>query len=185
MKQAPKPGFLLLDFPDEDEIADDLSTEGSIIEAILHRRGLRRRITRIRSISARRYQAVPATPLDVRFVHLAAHADEGGIGFLKGSMNWKEFAELTVQHVIPLKRDRRVMVFSCCHSLAGFEATKRVFKNHFTAAYLFEPVQPDFCDALAIWSMFYLRKTVDNPHQAIVAKINEFVGSPALRFKSY
>jgi len=185
MSNTPKPGFLLLDFPDEDEIADSLSTEGAIIEAILHRRGQGRRINRVRSISAKRFRDASATPLDVRFVHLATHADDEGIGFLKGSMSWAEFAELLVRHLAPLNGERRVMVFSCCHSLDGFNATKRIFKKHFTAAYLFEPVESYFCDALAIWSMFYLQKTVTEPHKKIVKAINAFVGDDVLKFKSY
>jgi hypothetical protein len=182
---ASKPGFLLLDFPDESEIAEDLSTEGGIIETILHRRGKRRRITRIRAISAGCFRKTRAEPLDVRFVHLSAHADRAGIGFLKGEMSWREFAELVVSHLAPRNNERRVMVFSCCHSREGFEATKRVFENHFTAAYLFEPEEPDFCDALAIWAMFYLKKNARNPHKQIVDDINRFVGRRVLRFKKY
>lgn len=180
-----QPGFLLLDFPDEDEIDDGLSTEGSIIETMLHRRGQKRRVTRLRAVSASRFRKTPATPRDVRFVHLSAHADRTGIGFLKGNLTWKEFARLVVPHLAPREEERRVMVFSCCHSHDGFSATKKIFRNHFTGAYLFESEEADFCDALAVWAMFYLKKTVRNPHERIAEDVNRFFGKPVLRFRRY
>lgn len=75
-------------------------------------------------------------------------------------MSWHSFANRLVQHLQPLGNSHRVMVFSCCCSLAGFEKTRDVFKDHFTAAYLLSPEEPDYCDALTIWSMFYLKKEV-------------------------
>jgi len=182
---ATKPGFLLIDLPSKHEIVHSLSTECDVVEAILHNRGLAKRITHMRLASAKELDGKTPARVDVRFVHLAGHADKNGIGFLRGGMPWQRIAEHITRYLCPLGDERRVMVFSCCHSRDGFEATKHIFRRHFTAAYLFNEVEVDFCDAITVWAMFYFRKTVSNPHMRIVDPINEFFGDEVLQFRRY
>jgi hypothetical protein len=186
MRASPsKPGFLLFDLPSDHEVAASLSTECKVVEAILHNRGLARRITRHRFTSRTKFRDHASTRLNVRFVHLAGHANEDGIGFLRGGMSWEKFAEHITGHLQPLDDEQRVVVFSCCNSADGFNATKKIFRDYFTAAYLLNDEKVDFSDAITIWAMFYLKKTVEHPHKRIVDPINQFFGRPVLEFHRY
>lgn len=152
-----KSGFLLFDLPGDREVAASLSTECKVVEAILHNRELAQRITRHRFTSRTKFRRHAPTQLNVRFVHLAGHANEEGIGFLRGGMSWRKFAEHITCHLRPLDDEQRVAVFSCCNSADGFKATKKIFETYFTAAYLLndeEVEEVNFSDAITIWAMF-------------------------------
>lgn len=38
---------------------------------------------------------------------------------------------------------------------------------------------------MTTWLMFYLKKNINKPHEAIVDDINGFLGSEVLKFKTY
>lgn len=181
----PKLGYLLFDLPSDHEIESSIATECEMIEALLHNRNLRARVKRIRVASATRLRRVPQYRYDVQFVHLACHGGSDGISFLGGEMKWKDVARQIRRHLHPLNGKRRVIVFSCCHSRAGFEKTRFWLEDYFTGAYFFDPVKIGFPTAMTTWLMFYLKKNIDKPHEAIVDAINGFLGSEVLKFKTY
>lgn len=105
---------------------------------------------------------------------------------LGGNLSWADAAKQITRHLHKLVDDQqRVMVFSCCHSKDGFEATKAVFKDYFTGAYYFNRENIPFAYAITVWGMFYLKKKLNKPHGAIVEAVNKFLDEDLLAFKTY
>lgn len=182
----PKLGYLLFDLPSDHEIEGTLVTECQTIESIIHNRGMPARVKRICVASTERFMNYPTYKYGVQFVHLACHGGQKGIGMLGGNVTWEDMAKQVTKHLHPLATDQqRIICFSCCHSKAGFNKTKSAFASYFTGAYIFAKTKVPFAQAVAIWAMFYLKKRLSNPHEAIVKSINEFIGETLLRFKEY
>lgn len=182
----PKLGYLLFDLPSDHEIEASLATESKVIEAIIHNMNLKAHVKRICVASKDKLLSYPTYKYKVQFVHLACHGGKKGIGMLGGNMKWIDVASQISRHLHPLDSvQKRVMVFSCCHSSAGFEATKGIFKKYFTGAYHFNPITIPFSQAITVWSMFYLNKKLNKPHSKIVEAINTFFGEKILVFREY
>ena len=182
----PALGYLLFDLPGDHEIESSLATQCMVIESLIHNLGRKARVKRVCVASTARFKTYPTYKYGVQFVHLACHGGKHGIEMLGGNISWKEVADQVKRHLHPLKAgEQRVMVFSCCHSKAGFNATRAAFKDYFTGAYYFSLEELPFAYAITVWSMFYLKKTLSNPHAAIVADINSFLGEPLLVFGAY
>ena len=181
----PKLGYLLFDLPGDHEIEGTLATECQTIEAIIHNRGMQARVKRICVASTERFLSYPTYKYGVQFVHLACHGGKGGIGMLGGKVTWDKVAQQVTRHLKPLESEQRVICFSCCYSQAGFDKTKEAFGNYFTGAYLFDKTKVPFAQSIATWAMFYLRKELLYPHEAIVKPINDFIGEKLLKFKRY
>ena len=181
-----KYGYLLFDLPGDHEIEGSLATECMVIEAIIHNMRMKSRVKRICVASIDKFKSYPTYKYSVQFVHLACHGGKSGIGMLGGTLAWDKVARQVTRHLHSLEPEQqRVMVFSSCHSSDGFKATRDQFKDYFSAAYFFKPTKIPFAQAITTWSMFYLNKSLDKPHGAIVKPINEFFGEEVLVFKTY
>ncbi len=182
----PKLGYLLFDLPGDHEVEAALATECKVIESLIHNMSLKARVKRICVASTEKFQKYPTYRYRVQFVHLACHGGKNGIGMLGGTMKWADVATQITKHLHKLKDDqKRVMVFSCCHSQDGFNATKAALKDYFTGAYYFNKEEIPFPYAITIWAMFYLKKRISKPHGAIVDAVNKFMGEDILVFDSY
>ena len=182
----PQLGYLLFDLPGDHEVEAALATECKVIEALIHNRNMKARVKRICVASTEKFQKFPTYRYRVQFVHLACHGSKKGIGMLGGTMKWADVAAQITKHLHKLKDDqKRVMVFSCCHSSDGFQATKAALKEYFTAAYYFKREDLPFSHAITIWAMFYLKKRLSKPHGAIVEAINGFLREEILVFSTY
>ncbi|MBP7947567.1 MAG: hypothetical protein KA191_16075 [Verrucomicrobia bacterium] len=182
----PKLGYLLFDLPSDHEVEEALATECKVIESLIHNMRLKARVKRVCVASIEKFTKYPTYRYQVQFVHLACHGGKDGIGMLGGTMRWTEVARQITKHLHKLKDDqKRVMVFSCCHSSDGFHATRMALKDYFTGAYYFSSETVSFSDAITIWTMFYRNKRLAKPHGAIVKVINEFLGKNLLVFRSY
>jgi len=182
----PKLGYLLFDLPSDHEVEGALATECQTIEAIVHNQDLRARVKRVCVASRERFMKYPTYKYANQFVHLACHGGKSGIAMLGQEATWKEVATQVVRHMRPLSEgDQRVICFSCCYSLSGFRKTKSQFAPYFTGAYIFTEDNVAFAEAVTVWSMFYLKKRLSRPHEAIVKPINEFLGRDLLSFRKY
>lgn len=182
----PKLGYLLFDLPSDHEVESALVTECEVIETLLHNKRMGARVKRICVASTERLRRCPTFRYSVQFVHLACHGGKDGIEMLGGTMSWREVAMNITKHLNKLKDgQQRVMVFSCCHSEDGFEATRLFLKDHFTAAYHLAEEAVSFAKATTIWSMFYLKKNLEKPKGKITEAINQFFGTDVLKFRSY
>ena len=182
----PRLGYLLFDLPGDHEVEAALATECKVIESLIHNMRLKARVKRICVASTEKFQKYPTYRYRVQFVHLACHGGKNGIGMLGGTMKWAGVAAQITKHLHKLKADqKRVMVFSCCHSSYGFRATKAALKDYFTGAYYFRKETIPFSHAITIWAMFYLKKRLAKPHGAIVKAVNDFLGEDILVFHSY
>ena len=184
----PKPqlGYLLFDLPGDHEIEAALATECKVIESLIHNLNMKARVKRICVASTDKFKSYPTYKYRVQFTHLACHGGKSGIGMLGGTMSWADVAKQIVRHLHKLKTDeKRVMVFSCCHSEDGFKATKKTLSGYFTGAYYFKREKIPFAYAITVWTMFYLKKRLSKPHSAIVKSINDFMGEEILAFDDY
>ena len=172
----PKLGYLLFDLPSNHEIENSLATECDTIQSIIHNRGQRARVKRIRVASKERFLTYPTYRYGVQFVHLACHGGKHGVGMLGESVSWAAVAEQISKHLHPLSGNaQRVICFSCCHSYAGYKATQSTLKQYFTGAYHFAEEKVPFSTAITTWTMFYLKKKLANPHEGIAKAINTFM----------
>ncbi len=182
----PKLGYLLFDLPGDHEIESALATECKVIESLIHNMRMKARVKRVCVASTEKFKVYPTYRYRVQFVHLACHGGKKGVGMLGGTMKWAQVANQITKHLHKLDADqKRVMVFSCCHSSDGFHATKGALQNYFTGAYFFKEETIPFSHALTIWAMFYLKKRLSKPHGAIVEAVNEFFGEEKLVFRPY
>ncbi|NCB26100.1 MAG: hypothetical protein EOM62_11610 [Bacteroidia bacterium] len=182
----PKLGYLLFDLPSDHEIESTLATECRTVEAIIHNNGMPARVKRICVASPERFMNFQKYKYAVQFVHLACHGGKKSIGMLGGHVEWKEVAKQVARHLHPLANDQqRIICFSCCYSKDGFDHTKSAFSSYFTGAYLFAKTEVPFAQAVTVWAMFYLKKKLTKPHEAIVQSINDFIGEKLLIFKKY
>jgi len=182
----PKLGYLLFDLPADHEVESALATECKVIESLIHNRGMKARVKRICVASKERLKQYPTYRYRVQFVHLACHGSRKGVGMLGGTMTWTSVAAQITKHLRPLSRgQKRVIVFSCCHSTDALHATEKFLRTYFTGAYYFNAQKVAFSKAMTIWAMFYFRKRLSKPHEAIVEDINKFIGEDILAFHSY
>jgi len=121
----------------------------------------------------------------VGYVHLATHGLRSGkgIGLIGGTVDWAKVAHMLKRVAPPLSgATQRVLTLSCCYSDAGYGALKPLLKNRFTGSYYFAVQEIEFADAITNWAMFYKKKTISRPHQAVVTQINKFFGEDILEF---
>jgi hypothetical protein len=181
-----KLGYLLFDLPSDHEVESSLTTECEMIETIIHNLSMPTRVKRICVASTERFRKYPRYRLNVQFVHLAGHGSKKGVEMLGGKLKWAEVAKQVKRHLHKLlDGEKRVMVFSCCQSKEGFEATRNSLTGYFTGAYYFEQKRIAFSDAIAVWAMFYAKKRLAKPHARIVAAVNSFMGKEVLGFDAY
>jgi|SRR5579859_494703 len=184
MAGRPPFSFYLIDLPSDHEVDDGISTEREVIRAILSNRGFHSVTKTARISSSERFQSFGWRPYPgVGYVHLATHGLESGIGLIGGKVNWLEVAKKLKTVAPPLFASRkRVLTLSCCYSTNGYRKLKPLLKNHFTGCYYFAEDEVRFSDALTSWAMFYRKKTIRRPHQAIVSKINDFFDRDVIEF---
>ena len=182
----PKLGYLLFDLPSDHEVEAALATECKVIETLIYNMHLKARVKRICVASTERFRTYPTYRYSVQFVHLACHGGTDGIWMLGGTMSWVDVAEQITKHLHKLKSgQQRVMVFSCCYSSDGFQATKETLKDYFTGAYYFNMASVQFAKAITLWVMFYFKKRLKWPHEKVVTAINEYLGEKILVFSTY
>ena len=198
--------YLIIDLPDDGEIATDLVTEGQLIETIL---GNRRRgkiktpladVKRLRIASKKQFATCPKYSYEPRCVHLGGHGTEDGMLVLGGSVSWNNVALFVKDRLKPLPpvnelkclRDdsERSVFFSCCESQQGFNKTRSLFHGYFSGAFYLEKKTLGFTEALAISAMFYSKLGDDDQHGVfegdhIVDKINQFMGKKVLKYERY
>lgn len=176
-----KLGFLLFDLPGDHEVESALSTECDTISSVLHNRRLAARVKVIRAASERRLRRYPTYRYGVKFVHLACHGGPGGIGVLGGRLKWSDVVKVVKRHLKPLQdQQQRVLCISCCHSKSGLTAFRKNAADYFTLFYYFEADTIPFATAITTWAMFYLKKTLAQPHKGVLDAINTFHGRPVL-----
>jgi len=182
----PKLGYLLFDLPADHEVEAALATECKVIESLIHNLGMRARVKRVCVASREKFKQYPSYRYRVQFVHLACHGSKKGVGMLGGTMKWASVVAQITKHLHPLSRNqKRVIVFSCCHSTDAFRSTEKLLSGYFTGAYYFKADEVSFSKAMTIWAMFYFKKRLSKPHEAIVEDINTFIGEDILVFESY
>ena len=134
----PKLGYLLFDLPSDHEVQGALATESKVIEALILNRGEKAKVKRVCIASKEQFMECPTYKYKVQFVHLACHGGPHGIGLLGGEATWNEVSTRISRFLHPLTTDQqRVIVFSCCHSRDGYEATRGALSTYFTGAYYF------------------------------------------------
>lgn len=180
----PKFGYFIFDCPSDHEIDGWLLSEADAIRAVLANRNLGSRLKQVTCTTVESFKAVtPRSYAGIRYVHIGGHGSKDGIGFIGGSVKWSEIASKLVAMFPKLAVDeKRVLTLSCCHSGHGASALATTLKGHFTAIYHFIPEEIGFSTAITTWSMFYLKKKIERPHEAIKNDINKFMGEDILRF---
>lgn len=179
--------YLLLDLPSHHEVESVLATECDSIRGILANKLREPKVKHVRATTREGLQTtVPQRPyLHVKYVHLACHGDEHGIGLIGAKLSWSRLAQHIVRYVPPLEGNkRRVLCLSCCHSAAGAEKMKRALKRHFTAVYYLTEPEVGFDTSMVVWSMFYYRKSLKAPVSKLrgfdklgINRINAFFGN--------
>ncbi len=176
--------FMLLDFPDDEEVDASLSTECEIIKAILVSRRMGGRIKHMRFSSLDSLERVPNYEYDPKFVHISGHGADGYLSLLGGNAPWTDIAEdILAPRLKPLVGvETRILFVSTCHSSAGVDRILNLIPDRFTGAYYFSTDSVPFADALTVASMFYRKKMLNDPHEHVLAAINGYFGRPKRLF---
>jgi hypothetical protein len=177
--------FLLIDLPGDHEVDDRIASECDMIHAILHNRGLGTQTKLVRATTKQVLDSRGKPYAQVGYVHLGTHGGKGGIGFIGESASWK-YVERKLKVFAPALRgdQKRVLCLSCCHSRNGVNAMELGLAGHFSGIYYFDKVKIGFATAMTVWSMFYRRKTIQQPTRAVVESINLFFGEDTLRYRA-
>ncbi len=187
---ARKPfGFLFLDCPSDHEIEGVLTTECDTIGALLKNRGLGTRVRDpFRFTTAESFEAVLGRTYKLRptFVHVAGHGSRGGLGLIGATVPWRQVGR-TLRHLVaPLEAgEKRILCLSCCYSGTAKRSLGPGMHRYFTGVYYFRPTTIGFDTSLTVWSMFYLKKTLDRPECKIVESINGFLEDDVLGFRRF
>lgn len=176
--------FLLFDFPGDHEVDHSISTECETIHALLVNRGLGSRAKLLKFSSKESLEKLSTYKYEPRFVHVACHASRKSVGLLGGSVTWKYLAAETLKpRLKPLdKGESRILFLSCCNSASAKDSIKRYMPGYFTGIYYFVPKKVLFADSLTVAGMFYRKKRLANPQQAIVKDINTFFDEDLLTY---
>jgi hypothetical protein len=175
--------FVLIDLPSDHEIEGNIISEIDMIKALLHNRGFGSRIKSFRATN--NFPNIPRAYNEVGFVHLATHGSEQGVSLIGRHMKWREVADSLKTIVPPLKMGQtRILSLSCCYSRHGYNALKLLLVKHFTGFYYFEPTKIGFATAMTVWSMFYLKKSIEKPAAAVAKAINKFFEDDVLVYGS-
>jgi len=180
----PQFGFLVIDCPSDHEIDGSLVTESQTIRAVLANKNLGSRLKIIRCTTADSFACLPNRVYSgIRYVHLGGHGSRKGLEFIGGQIPWAKVAQKLTRVLPRLKQgERRILTLSCCYSTDGIESMKPYLMGHFSAAYHFVPKKIGFSQAITVWSMFYLKKKISQPHAAIVKKLNRFLETEVIVF---
>ena len=120
---------------------------------------------------------------EVGFVHIGGHGSKKGIGLIGGIVPWSKVSgKLCTLAPTLAENQKRVLCLSCCFSIHAYKKMKKNLKGHFTACYYFKRKGIEFADAMTVWSMFYLKIGLENPHQEIANDINQYLGSQTISF---
>jgi hypothetical protein len=166
--------YLLMDFPSDHEIDGNNATECQSIAALLSNRALNTRFRHFRLSSLESFDRLPYYAYDPKFVHVACHGSQNGIGLIDGIVPWDKFAKHLKKVLLPLEEQHtRVMALSCCYSTFGAAALGASLSGYFTGIYHFKSPKISFADAQATWAMFYLKKQLTKPHEKIRDRIND------------
>ena len=163
---------LLFDLPSEHEIDDRLVTECDVISSIIANKGSGRvkhiRATHLQTLSHRpRYEGI-------RYVHVAGHGTKCGPSFIGQTVTWQELAKRLQYYCKPLvKKEKRALCLSCCHSETGAKVLGKALRPLFTAIYYFSSERVYFDDKMVAWSLFYLLKTEEDPTKKLEMKDSE------------
>lgn len=178
--------FLLLDLPSDHEIDSSLATECTTIAALLHNRGLGKRLKHFKLTTEKSFGCLPYYTYEPQFIHLSCHASSREIWLLGGSMTWKSFSDKLKSILAPLSvGERRVLTLSCCHSTSGAKHLSTHLEGYLSGIYYFREKEVLFADSLTVWCMYYLNKKLNKPHEAIKDSINTFFGETVLLFKNF
>src|SRR6266498_3272362 len=173
--------YLLLDFPSDHEVDGWLATECSVISALLTNNGLGTRTKHFRLSSLASFRKLPNYLYDPKFVHVACHGGPKGIGLIEGWVAWETFAKKLKSVLHPLETShRRILTLSCCYSPNGAAELNTHLSGYFTGIYHFTQKKIHFADAFVVWTMFFLKKELHNPHEAIKNRINTFFGTSTI-----
>ena len=181
----PPYGFVLLDLPSDHEVDTSLSTECEVISAVLANRRMKSRTKAIRMSSVENFHNDKNWKpyKEVGFVHIGGHGSKKGIGLIGGTVPWSKVSgKLCALAPTLAENQKRVLCLSCCFSIHAYKKMKKNLKGHFTACYYFKRKGIEFADAMTVWSMFYLKIGLENPHQEIANDINQYLGSQTISF---
>ena len=180
--------YLLLDLPSHHEVESVLATECDSIRGILANKLRGPKVKHVRATTREGLnETVPRSPYPyVKYVHLACHGNEHGIGLIGAKLSWSKLALHIIRYVPPLEgRSKRVLCLSCCYSGVGAEKMKRALKRHFTAVYYLTEPEVGFDTSSVVWSMFYYRKSLQRPLAKVMEQINAFFDDNTLRILYY
>ena len=181
-------GFVFIDCPSDHEIDGILTTECDTLKALISNRNLGSRLKNpIKISTVESFRNIKESyKYSPQYVHLAGHGSKDGLGLIGGLIEWEEVGRKLSNIMKELKKnEKRVLCLSCCHSQDGFNSIKKELSNHFTGCYLFHRKTISFSTSLTVWSMFYLRKKLNKPHQKIVESINTFFDEKVIMFKTF
>ena len=180
--------YLLVDLPADHEVEGALATECDSIRGILTNKLRGSKVKHVRATTLEGLsKTVPQNPYPhIKYVHLACHGHEDGIGLIGAKLRWSRLAQYLVRYVPPLRANqRRVLSLSCCHSKDGATKMARELKGHFTAAYYLTEPEVGFDTSMVVWSMFYHRKGLHTPLAKVKDRINVFFGDRPLEIRYY
>lgn len=178
----PKFGYFILECPSDHEIDGWLPSESDVIRAVLTNKSQGSRLKQVTCSTVQSFNNIPnRTYSGARYVHIGGHGSKTDLGFIGGKLKWGDIAIKLVSMFPALKsNEQRVLTLSCCHSKTAANVLKPLLNGHFTAIYHFEPEEISFSVAITVWNMFYFKKGLRRPHQAIVNDINTYLGSTIL-----
>ena len=176
--------YLLLDLPSDHEVEEGVVTECDVVRAVVSNKGHGKKVKTIRAATVDGFTRRRRPTTSVKYVHLAGHGNSAQLGLIGGGVCWADVAE-QISTLVPKLRGKqqRVLCISCCFSASAAREMYDRLVGRFSAVYHFDEDKIKFYKAMTVWSMFYCRKTLDRPHQAIVDSVNEFFGSEVLVFK--
>lgn len=176
--------FVLIQSPDDDEIAQLIATQCAAIAAMLHRRDLAYETLHINVVSRQSFYDVAAHLYgNAEIVHVAAHGDEAGIDTMRDALTWEDVGAVLTKLVPPLSgKAKRVLCLSCCYSRCGYRALRKTLQSRFTGIYCFRDNEVYFDTIMMVWSMFYGTKPLGQPASKIKKRINRFFGRRTLEY---
>lgn len=185
----------ILDCISDHEVEKNLVTEGDALRSILANRNWDRGPRLRKFATATSFEKwKPRSISDIYYMHLTAHANEKQLAFIEEFITWEDVANKLSAVVPKLNGDqRRALCLSCCYSSDATAKLIPGLRGYFTCIFYASRKRPekpprkslkyykkvDFDESIALWSMFYLKKPLAEPHdgKSIRRAINTFFKS--------
>jgi hypothetical protein len=182
----PSLSLILVDFPSDHEVDENLSSECELIRSVIHNRGFSSAIKTVRISSVERFEKLKWQSYQkVGFVHLAGHGGKKGVDLIGGQISWETLAnKLTIVAPRLASGQQRILNISTCYSAVGLRRLKPLLRGHFTGVYHFTDSKVKFSDAITAWAMFYNKKKLQRPHGTVIDVVNAYFDRKLLAFQS-